>query len=207
GRWVEGRIGPVRIKSTYAFRTLLDTHAHLAFGSDWTVASLDPIWGIYAAVTRRTLDGKNPNGWVPEQKVSLGEALQAYTAGNAYAVFAERKWGVLAPGYFADVVILDHNLFTMPSASTGVRAPGAGLVLVPFSFCGACADVRPSLPASSRWPCCSKLTAKWWASRIMPIVREVFSTATTTMGGSKAACVTQFAVMPCSSPPCATVMT
>jgi len=117
GRWVEGRIGPVRIKSTYAFRTLLDTHAHLAFGSDWTVASLDPIWGIYAAVTRRTLDGKNPNGWVPEQKISLGEALQAYTAGNAYAVFAERKWGVLAPGYFADVVILDHNLFTMPPES------------------------------------------------------------------------------------------
>jgi len=117
GRWVEGRIGPVRIKSTYAFRTLLDTHAHLAFGSDWTVAPLDPILGIYAAVTRRTLDGKNPNGWVPEQKISVGEALQAYTAGNAYAVFAEGKRGVLAPGYFADVVIVDRNLFTMPPES------------------------------------------------------------------------------------------
>ncbi|PYO85660.1 MAG: amidohydrolase, partial [Gemmatimonadetes bacterium] len=117
GRWVEGRIGPVRIKSTYAFRTLLDTHAHLAFGSDWTVAPLDPILGIYAAVTRRTLDGKNPNGWVPEQKISVGEALQAYTAGNAYAVFAERQKGVLAPGYFADVVVVDRNLFSMPPES------------------------------------------------------------------------------------------
>ncbi len=117
GRWVEGRIGPVRIKSTYAFRTLLDTHAHLAFGSDWTVASLDPILGIYAAVTRRTLDGKNPDGWVPEQKISVGEALQAYTAGNAYAVFAEGKRGVLAPGYFADVVVVDRNLFAMPPES------------------------------------------------------------------------------------------
>jgi len=117
GRWVEGRIGPVRIKSTYAFRSLLDTHARLAFGSDWTVAPLDPILGIYAAVTRRTLDGKNPHGWVPEQKISVGEALQAYTAGNAYAVFAEGKRGVLAPGYFADVVVVDRNLFTMPPES------------------------------------------------------------------------------------------
>src|SRR5437879_7473499 len=112
GRWVEGRIGPVRIKSTYAFRTLLDTHAHLAFGSDWTVAPLDPILGIYAAVTRRTLDGKNPNGWVPEQKISVGEALQAYTAGNADAVFADGKRGVLAPGYCAGVASGDAKQYT-----------------------------------------------------------------------------------------------
>src|SRR3989449_11031939 len=98
GRWVEQRIGPVRIRTTYPFRTLLDTGAKLAFGSDWTVAPLDPILGVYAAVTRRTLDGKNPNGWVPEQKVSVGEALRAYTAGNAYATFDEGKRGTLAPG-------------------------------------------------------------------------------------------------------------
>src|SRR5438094_2525664 len=85
GRWVERRIGPVRIKTTYAFRTLFDTGARLAFGSDWTVAPLDPILGVYAAVTRRTLDGKNPGGWIPEQQISVGEALRAYTAGNAYA--------------------------------------------------------------------------------------------------------------------------
>jgi predicted amidohydrolase YtcJ len=117
GRWVEGRIGPIRIKTTYAFRTLLDTGAKPAFGSDWTVAPLDPLLGVYAAVTRRTLDGKNPNGWVPEQKITVGEALRAYTAGNAYATFDEKKWGALAPGYYADVVVIDRNLFTLPPDS------------------------------------------------------------------------------------------
>jgi len=117
GRWVEQRIGPERIKTTYAFRTLLDTGAKLAFGSDWTVAPLDPILGIYAAVTRRTLDGKNPGGWVPQQKITVGEALHAYTAGNAYGTFDERKRGVLAPGLDADVVVIDRNLFTMPPDS------------------------------------------------------------------------------------------
>jgi predicted amidohydrolase YtcJ len=114
GRWVEQRIGPARIKTTYAFRSLLESGARLAFGSDWTVAPLDPILGVYAAVTRRTLDGKNPNGWVPEQKISVGEALRAYTAGNAYATFDEAGRGTLAPGHAADVVVLDRNLFTMP---------------------------------------------------------------------------------------------
>ena len=117
GRWVEQRIGPLRIKTTYAFRTLLDTGAKLAFGSDWTVAPLDPISGIYAAVTRRTLDGKNPNGWVPEQRITVGEALRAYTAGNAYATFADKRRGTLAPGYDADVVVIDRNLFTLPPES------------------------------------------------------------------------------------------
>lgn len=117
GRWVQQRIGPERIKTTYAFRTLLDTEAPLAFGSDWTVATLDPLWGVYAAVTRRTLDGKNPGGWVPEQKISVDEALRAYTAANAWAVFADQQWGTLAPGRFADVVVLDHNLFTMAPES------------------------------------------------------------------------------------------
>jgi predicted amidohydrolase YtcJ len=119
GRWLEKRIGPVRIKTTYAFRTLLDTDASLAFGSDWTVAPLDPILGVYAAVTRRTLDGKNPGGWVPEQKVSVGEALRAYTYGNAWALFMEQKWGTLAPNRYADVVVLDRDLFTVPPDSIG----------------------------------------------------------------------------------------
>ena len=117
GRWVEQRIGPERIKTTYAFRTLLDTGAPLAFGSDWTVATIDPLWGVYAAVTRRTLDGKNPDGWVPEQKIKLNEALRAYTYGNAWATFNESKWGTLAPGHYADVVVVDHNLFQMPPES------------------------------------------------------------------------------------------
>jgi predicted amidohydrolase YtcJ len=114
GRWAEKRIGPERIKTTYAFRSLLDNGAHLAFGSDWTVAPIDPILGIYAAVTRRTLDGKNPNGWVPAQKITVEEALRAYTAGNAYGVFAERSRGKLAPGYLADLVVLDQDLTAVP---------------------------------------------------------------------------------------------
>jgi predicted amidohydrolase YtcJ len=117
GRWVQQRIGPERIKTTYAFRDLLNTGAPLAFGSDWTVATIDPLWGVYAAVTRRTLDNKNPTGWVPEQKITLAEALKAYTAGNAWGVFAEHQWGTLAPGLDADVVVLDHNLFTMAAES------------------------------------------------------------------------------------------
>jgi predicted amidohydrolase YtcJ len=114
GRWAEKRIGPERIKTTYAFRSLLDRHAHLAFGSDWTVAPIDPLLGIYAAVTRRTLDGKHPGGWVPEQKISVEEALRAYTAEDAYGVFAERTRGRLAPGYKADLVLLDQDLTRIP---------------------------------------------------------------------------------------------
>jgi predicted amidohydrolase YtcJ len=114
GRWAEKRIGPERIRTSYAFRSLLDAGAHLGFGSDWTVAPLDPILGIYAAVTRRTLDGKHPNGWVPEEKITVEEALRAYTGGNAYGVFAERKRGKLAPEYFADLVLLDQDLTTIP---------------------------------------------------------------------------------------------
>jgi predicted amidohydrolase YtcJ len=117
GRWLERRIGPERIRTSYAFRTLLDSGATLAFGSDWTVAPLDPLLGVYAAVTRRTLDGKHPDGWVPEQKISLAEALRAYTWGNAYATFAETRRGALAPGYDADVVVLDRDLFALPPES------------------------------------------------------------------------------------------
>ena len=128
GRWVEQRIGPVRIKTTYAFRTLYDTEVPLAFGSDWTVAPLDPMLGVYAAVTRRTLDGKNPGGWVPEQKITLGETLRAYTYGNAWATFNEQKWGTLAPGRFADVVVLDRDPFTVPAESLGTIKPRYTLV-------------------------------------------------------------------------------
>ena len=123
GRWVEQRIGPVRIKTTYAFRTLLDTEAPLAFGSDWTVAPLDPMLGVYAAVTRRTLDDRNPGGWVPEQKITVGEALRAYTYGNAWATFNEQKWGTLAPGRFADVVVLDRDPFAVAPESLGTIKP------------------------------------------------------------------------------------
>jgi predicted amidohydrolase YtcJ len=111
GRWAEKRIGKERAKTTYAFRSLLDAGATLAFGTDWTVAPLDPILSIYAAVTRRTLDGKNPNGWVPEQKISVEEAVHAYTVGSAYAEFQENVKGTIAPGRLADLVIISRDIF------------------------------------------------------------------------------------------------
>jgi predicted amidohydrolase YtcJ len=114
GRWAQKRIGAERIKTTYAFRSLLDRGAHLAFGSDWTVAPMDPLLGIHAAVTRRTLDGKNPGGWIPEEKITVEEALRAYTVGDAYGVFAERDRGKLAPGFKADLVLLDQDLTRIP---------------------------------------------------------------------------------------------
>jgi predicted amidohydrolase YtcJ/beta-lactamase class A len=111
GRWAEKRIGPVRIKTTYAFRSLIDTGANLAFGSDWSVAPLSPILGIHAAVTRATIDGKNPKGWVPEQKVTVEEAVRAYTSACAYAEFGERDKGTLEVGKLADVVVLSQDIF------------------------------------------------------------------------------------------------
>jgi hypothetical protein len=114
GRWAEKRIGPERAKGAYAFRSLLDTGAVLAFGSDWPVAPLDPILGIYAAVTRITLDGKHPNGWIPEQKISAEEALRAYTLGSAYASFDERIKGSIESDKLADIVVLSGDILTIP---------------------------------------------------------------------------------------------
>ena len=111
GRWAEKRIGHERAKTTYAFRSLLDSGATLAFGTDWTVAPLDPMLSLYAAVTRRTLDGKNPNGWIPEQKISLEEAIRAYTIGSACAEFQENEKGTIAPGRLGDIVILSRDIF------------------------------------------------------------------------------------------------
>ncbi|HXG66930.1 MAG TPA: amidohydrolase [Blastocatellia bacterium] len=111
GRWAEKRIGPQRIKTTYAFRSLLDAGATLAFGSDWYVAPLSPFLGIHAAVTRATIDGKNPRGWVPEQKITIEEAVRAYTASCAYAEFAERDKGTLEVGKLADIVVLSQDIF------------------------------------------------------------------------------------------------
>jgi len=114
GRWAEQFIGE-RIRTTYAFRDLLDQNARLAFGSDWYVAPPTPLEGIYAAVTRRTLDDKNPGGWVPEQKITVEEALRAYTASAAYASFDESRTGTLSIGRLADLVMLDRNILEIPA--------------------------------------------------------------------------------------------
>ena len=113
GRWAEKRIGKERAKTTYAFRSLLDSGATLAFGTDWTVAPLNPVLSIYGAVTRRTIDGKNPNGWVPEQKISVEEAVRAYTVGSAYAEFQDTVKGTITPGKLADLVILSRDIFAI----------------------------------------------------------------------------------------------
>jgi predicted amidohydrolase YtcJ len=110
GRWAEKRIGPERIKTTYAFRSLIDAGARLAFGSDAPVAPLDPIQGIYGAVTRATIDDRNPGGWVPGEKITVDEALRAYTSANAWGMFWEQEVGVLKPGYQADLVVIDKDL-------------------------------------------------------------------------------------------------
>jgi hypothetical protein len=116
GRWCDKRIGPERSKSTYAFRSLLNAGAVLAFGSDWTVAPLNPLEGIKAAVTRQTLDGKHPNGWNPEQKLTVDEAVRAFTVGSAYAEFAEKVKGTITPGKLADLVMIDRDLYQINPA-------------------------------------------------------------------------------------------
>ena len=116
GRWAEKRIGTERARNAYAFRTLLDTGAHLAFGSDWDVAPMSPLQGIFGAVTRQTLDGKHPDGWTPSQKITVAEAVHAYTVGSAYASFEEKSKGSIAPGKLADLVVLTDDIFQIDPA-------------------------------------------------------------------------------------------
>jgi hypothetical protein len=116
GRWAEKELGPVRIQTSYAWRSLLDHGAVLAFGSDWPVAPMDPLLGIYAATTRRTLDGKNPQGWVPQQRITVAEAVHAYTVGSAFAEHQEQVKGSLEPGKLADLSVLTADIFHIPGA-------------------------------------------------------------------------------------------
>jgi predicted amidohydrolase YtcJ len=115
GRWAERVIGARRSETTYAFRSLIDDGAGCAFGSDWPVAPATPLEGIYAAVTRRTLDGEHPEGWVPAQKISVDESLRGYTLDAARSSFQEDSLGSLEVGKLADLVVLDRDLFTIPA--------------------------------------------------------------------------------------------
>jgi len=113
GRWAEARIGHDRASRTYAFRTFLDHGVRLALGTDWDVAPLNPMLTLYAAVTRATLDGKNPQGWIPEQKLTVKEAIEAYTMGSAYAEFQEKEKGSITVGKLADMVLLSDDVLTI----------------------------------------------------------------------------------------------
>ena len=114
GIWAYKRLDTNRLKGTYAFKSMKDKGVKITFGSDWPVAPIDPVYGIYSAVTRITGDGKNPNGWYPDEKLSIEDALKAYTATNAYASFLEDKIGILKEGFYADFTILENNLFEVP---------------------------------------------------------------------------------------------
>ncbi len=111
GRWAERRIGAERARYSWPFRSLLDAGTVLALGSDWWVAPIDPLLTIYAAVTRCTVDAKHCEGWIPEQKISIGEAVHAYTWGSAYASCEEHIKGSLEPGKLADIAVLSHDIF------------------------------------------------------------------------------------------------
>src|SRR3954463_4781022 len=122
GRWAEGRLGHERARYSYAWRSFLDQGVTLAFGTDWPVAPLDPMVGLYAAVPRATLDGKNPGGWIPEEKITLPEAVAAYTMGAAFAEFQDSENGSITPGKLADMIILSDNIFDLkPEAIRNVK--------------------------------------------------------------------------------------
>jgi predicted amidohydrolase YtcJ len=144
GRWADRRIGPERCRTTYAFRSLKDAGARLAFGSDWDVAPLSAILGIDAAVNRRTIDGKNPGGWVPEQRISVEEALRAYTADAAYAAFEEWEKGVLAPGRLADFVVLSKDILTIPSGE--IPSAAVEVTVVGGRLVHGAAETSPAAP-------------------------------------------------------------
>ncbi|MBL8987944.1 MAG: amidohydrolase, partial [Gemmatimonadetes bacterium] len=120
GRWAEKRIGPERIKTTYAFRSLLDAKARLVFGSDWTVAPLDPLLGVKAAVTRQTIDGAKV--FVPEERITVEEALRAYTVDNAWSMYLDRSVGSVTVGRKADLAVLNRDLLAgAPAALDSAR--------------------------------------------------------------------------------------
>lgn len=115
GIWAYKRLDTNRLKGTYAFKSMKEKGVKVTFGSDWPVAPIDPMYGIFAAVTRITGDGKNPNGWYPKEKINVEEALQSYTLSNAYASFLDGRIGVLKEGFDADFTVLESDILTIPA--------------------------------------------------------------------------------------------
>ncbi|MET0214181.1 MAG: amidohydrolase [Vicinamibacterales bacterium] len=114
-RWAEARIGRARSAQAYNVRSFVDAGVRVAFGTDWFVAPLNPMLGLYAAVTRQFPDGTPADGWWPQERIALTQAVECYTRGSAYAEFAEHHKGMLRAGYLADLVVLSHDLFAIPS--------------------------------------------------------------------------------------------
>jgi predicted amidohydrolase YtcJ len=114
GQWAKA-VGPARWKYAWAFRSLRDSGATLAFASDWNVAEMEPLIGIYTALTRKGLDGKPEGGWVPEQTIDLETAIRGYTINGAYANFVEQNRGSIIPGKYADLVMISDDLFKIPA--------------------------------------------------------------------------------------------
>ena len=113
GRWASAKIGANRARGSFPFRSLLNAGAVVTFGSDWPVAPIDPIAGLHAAVTRRTIDGRHPDGWIPEERITTEEALRCYTTNGAWAVFAEKEIGAIAPGMRADLAVLSDDILAI----------------------------------------------------------------------------------------------
>ncbi|MFT3776594.1 MAG: amidohydrolase [Minicystis sp.] len=124
--WAEARVGPKRIRGAYAWRSILATGAHVAFGSDFPVEETSPMLGLYAAVTRQDDQGRPPGGWQPQERVTLEEALRAFTGEAAWASFTEAHRGAIAPGFVADLTVFDRAL----APDRSLLATHADLVIV-----------------------------------------------------------------------------
>ncbi len=109
--WAEDRLGPERIKGAYAWRTVLQSGARLALGSDFPVEAVNPFFGIYSAVTRQDQKGNPPGGWYPNQRLTLAEAIRGFTTDAAYAAFEESSRGTIEPGKLADFTIVDGDFY------------------------------------------------------------------------------------------------
>jgi hypothetical protein len=143
-RWAEARVGAERIQGAYAWRRMLEAGARIAAGSDFPVEQVSPLHGIYAAVTRQDPDGQPDGGWYPDQRLTLDEALRAFTAEAAFAGFDEARVGRIAPGMLADVTVFDRAL----AADRSLLETGVDLTLVGGRAAFAADWIRDKLSAA-----------------------------------------------------------